>query len=190
MKNNYSRIMMFSVVCIAINIVFGTLVGILKIPLIFMDTMGTILTAAIYGPVWGAAVGLLTNIIIGITTNPVDIPFALVNMSIGIVVGLISKKVGFGFKTSIVTGLILAVVAPLIGTPIAVWIYGGLTGGSTDFIFAWLRASGNSIFTSAFVPRIVGNLVDKVASCIVAFVIITRLPKSYLAGALTHVKKS
>lgn len=190
MKKDYSRIMMFSAVCIGINIVLGTLVGMLKIPLIFMDTMGTILAAAVFGPVWGAAVGLLTNVIIGITTNPADIPFALVNMTIGIVVGLISKKVGFGLKTAIVTGLILAVVAPLIGTPIAIWIYGGLTGGSSDFIFAWLRASGNTIFTSAFIPRITGNLIDKVASCLMAYVIITRLPKAYLKGALTNVKKS
>jgi energy-coupling factor transport system substrate-specific component len=82
------------------------------------------------------------------------------------------------------------VVAPLIGTPIAIWIYGGLTGGSSDFIFAWLRAAGNTIFASAFIPRITGNLIDKVASCLVAYVIITRLPKEYLKGALTNVKKS
>ncbi len=189
MKSNYSKIMMFSTVCIVINIVFGTLVGILKIPLIFMDTMGTILAAALFGPLWGAVVGLLTNVIIGITTNPVDIPFALVNMTIGIIVGLIAKKVGFGFKTAIATGLLLAVIAPLIGTPIAIWIYGGLTGSSMDFFFAWLLASGESIFTSAFVPRIAGNLIDKVASCLVAYVIITRLPKDYLKGALTNVKK-
>lgn len=190
MKSNTSKIMMFSTVCIVINIVFGTLVGMLKIPLIFMDTMGTILAAAVFGPIWGGAVGLLTNVIIGITTNPVDIPFALVNMTIGIIVGLIAKKFGFGLKVAIPTGLLLAVVAPLIGTPIAIWIYGGLTGGSSDFIFAWLRAAGNTIFASAFIPRITGNLIDKVASCLVAYVIITRLPKEYLKGALTNVKKS
>lgn len=190
MKSNYSRIMMFSTVCIVINIVFGTLVSMLKIPLIFMDTMGTILTASIYGPFWGALVGLLTNVIVGITTNPVDIPFALVNMTIGLVVGLISKKVGFGFKTAVLTGLLLSIVAPLIGTPIAIWIYGGLTGGSTDFFIAWLLASGNGIFTSAFIPRITGNLVDKIASCIIAYTIITKLPKEYISGALTNVKKS
>lgn len=189
MKSTYSKIMMFSTVCIVINIVFGTLVGMLKIPLVFMDTMGTILAAALFGPLWGAVVGLLTNVIIGITTNPVDIPFALVNMTIGLIVGLISKKVGFGFKTAIATGLLLAVVAPLIGTPIAIWIYGGLTGSSTDFFIAWLLASGQSIFASAFIPRIVGNLVDKVASCLIAYVIITRLPKEYFKGALTNVKK-
>jgi energy-coupling factor transport system substrate-specific component len=190
MQSNYSKIMMFSTVCIVINIVFGTLVGMLKIPLIFMDTMGTILTAALYGPFWGALVGLLTNVIVGITTNPVDIPFALVNMTIGLVVGFISKKVGFGLKTALFTGLLLSLVAPLIGTPIAIWIYGGLTGGTTDFFIAWLLASGNSIFTSAFIPRIAGNLVDKIASCLVAYAVITKLPKSYIKEALTNVKKS
>lgn len=188
MRKNYSSIMMFSTVCIVINIVFGTLVSMLKIPLLFLDTMGTILAAAVFGPLWGGAVGLLTNVIIGITTNPVDIPFALVNMTVGIIVGLVAMKFGFKLKTAIITGLILAVVAPLIGTPIAVWIYGGLTGTSTDFFVAWLLASGNSLFTSAFLPRIFENLIDKIASCIIAYVIITRLPKQYLKGALTRVK--
>ncbi len=188
MKNNYSKVMMFSAVCIVINIVFGTLVGILKIPLLFLDTMGTIIAAAVFGPIWGGAVGLLTNVIIGITTNPVDIPFALVNMAVGIIVGLVAMKFGFKLRTAVITGLILAVVAPLIGTPIAIWIYGGLTGTSTDFFVAWLLASGESIFTSAFIPRIVGNLIDKVASCVIAYMVITRLPKEYLKGALTRVK--
>jgi energy-coupling factor transport system substrate-specific component len=77
---------------------------------------------------------------------------------------------------AVFTGLVLAIVAPLIGTPIAVWIYGGLTGGSTDFIVSWLLASGQTIFTAAFLPRIAGNLVDKVVSCVIAYMLISKLP--------------
>ena len=46
-------------------------------------------------------------------------PFALVNIAIGITVGFIAKKGKFNFVTAAITGIILAVVAPLIGTPIA-----------------------------------------------------------------------
>ena len=66
-------------------------------------------------------------------TNPKDIPSALVNIAVGIIVGLIARKWKFNFKTAIVTGLILAVIAPLIGTPIATYVYGGITDIKNDY---------------------------------------------------------
>jgi energy-coupling factor transport system substrate-specific component len=167
--------------CIVINVVFGTVVSRLQIPLIFLDTIGTIFAAAMLGPWYGATVGLLTNVITGIITNPKDIPFAIVSIAIGLIVGYIAKKWKFNLKTAIITGLILSVVAPLIGTPIAVWIYGGLTGGGTDLIFLWLARSGSDIFTAAFIPRITGNIIDKVASAVLVSLLISRLPSDIMS---------
>lgn len=166
---------------IVINIVLGTVVQSLQIPLLFLDTIGTIFIGAILGPLAGAVTGGLTNIIQGLITNPKDIPFAIVNIVVGLIVGFIAKKYKFNFKVATITGLILSVVAPLIGTPIAVFIYGGLTGGGTDIIFAWLLASGQEIFTAAFIPRITGNLIDKIASCILVAVLIQKLPKDIVS---------
>ena len=59
------------------------------------------------GPFAGALTGGLTNVIQGILTNPRDIPFALVNIAIGIIVGMIAKKTKFDIKTAVITGLIL-----------------------------------------------------------------------------------
>lgn len=171
--------MVFSALAIAINIVLGTVVGLLNIPLLFLDTVGTIFTAALFGPLYGAVVGGLTNVIQGMLTNPKNIPFALVNIAVGIIVGLIARKWKFNFKTAIVTGLILAVVAPLIGTPIATYVYGGITGDFNDVFFTWFVQSGQSIFTAAFIPRIASNIVDKIASCILVSFLMDRLPKKY-----------
>lgn len=184
MEKRSSKMLVFSAICIAINIVFGLVVSMLNIPLVFLDTMGTILCAALFGPLWGAAVGFTTNLLTGIVNNPVEIPFALVNMTIGIVVGLVAKKTKFTLKVAILTGLVLAVVAPLIGTPIVVWLFGGVTGKSTDFLVGWLLASGKRIFTAAFLPRIWGNLIDKVLSALVAYWVIQKLPKTLKSGTL------
>lgn len=169
--------MVFASICIVINIVLGTVTSMLQIPLLFLDTIGTILSAVVLGPLTGALTGGLTNVIQGFITNPKDIPFALVNIAIGLIVGYVAKKREFDLKTAIITGVILSVVAPLIGTPIAVLIYGGVTGGGTDLIFAWLLASGQKIFTAAFIPRITGNIVDKIGSCILVSQILRYLPK-------------
>lgn len=174
--HNKSFSMIFAAMGIVLNLVLGTMVSMAKIPFLFLDTIGTIFVAATLGPVYGMLTGGLTNVIQGFLTNPKDIPFALVNIAIGLLVGLAAKKGGFGFKKSIIVGIILSIIAPLIGTPIAVWIYGGLTGGGQDIIFAWLLKSGQSIFTATFIPRILSNLIDKIGSCILVAFLITRIP--------------
>lgn len=173
----------FSALGIAINIVLGSVAGFLSIPLVFLDTIGTIFVAAIFGPWFGALTGGLTNVIQGILTNPRNIPFALVNIAVGIVVGLIARKNKFGIKTAVITGIILSVVAPLIGTPIATYLYDGITGDINDIFFTWLVQSGQKIFAAAFIPRITSNFVDKILSCILVSFLIQRLPKKYTQGA-------
>lgn len=160
---------------IVLNIVLGTTVAAFKIPLLFLDTVGTIFVAAILGPFYGAIAGGLTNLIQGMITNPKSIPFALVNIMIGLIVGYISKKYKFNYKVAFFTGILLAIVAPLVGTPIAVFLFGGISGGGIDLFFAWLLQSGNSIFTAAFIPRIYSNIIDKIASCLLVAFLINKL---------------
>jgi len=158
-RNNSNFKLVFSALAIALNIVLGTVVGLLNIPLLFLDTVGTIFSAALFGPWYGAAVG-----------------------GLGIIVGLIARKWKFNIVTSIVTGLILSVVAPLIGTPIATYVYGGITGDFNDVFFTWLVKSGQSIFAAAFIPRITSNIVDKIASCVIVSLLISKIPAKYTQG--------
>lgn len=172
-----NRAMILASIGIVMNIVLGTVVSTMQIPLLFLDTMGTILVAVVLGPLAGAMTGGLTNIIQGVITNPRAIPFALVNIAIGVIVGFVAKRFQFRLKTAIITGLIIAVIAPLIGTPISIVMFGGLTGGGTDILVAWLLASGQRIFTAAFIPRITSNLIDKVVSCILVVSMLKYVPK-------------
>lgn len=180
-RSTYALI--FSSLAIALNIVLGTVTSMLSIPLLFLDTVGTIFVAAVFGPFYGVITGGLTNVVQGVITNPKAIPFALVNIAVALVVGYMAKRWKFNYSTAIITGIILAVVAPLVGTPIATYVYGGITGDFNDVLFTWLRQSGQKMFTAAFIPRITSNFVDKIASCVVVAFLITRLPKKYTEGA-------
>ncbi|MBC2854938.1 ECF transporter S component [Cetobacterium sp. 2A] len=170
----------FTGVGIALNIVLAVLAKSFKIPFLFLDTVGTILVGAVLGPIFGGLTGLITNIITAMVNNPVELPFAIVNMAIGVVVGLISRKFGFTLKVAVPTGILLAILAPMIGTPIAVYLFGGLAGGSLDILTGWLVKSGQKIFTATFIPRIISNLIDKIGSCVVVSIIISRIPGSLL----------
>lgn len=175
MRNNSTKKMVFAAVGIAINIILGIFVGGLKIPLLFMDTVGTVFTAVVLGPLWGACTGALTNVILGVLKDPREIPFLLVNLVVGLIVGFIAKKRKFDLKTAVVTGIILSIVAPLIGTPIAVFVYGGITGDFNDVFFTALKNSGQTIFSAAFLPRVASNLVDKIITCSIVSLLYKRV---------------
>lgn len=177
MTRNKTMILTYSAMGIALNVLLGTVASWLKIPLLFLDTIGTVLISVMFGPWWGVLTGGLTNVVLGATTGSSAIFFGFVNMAIALVVGFMARK--FDFKkwyVAIVTGLIISVVAPLIGTPIAVAVYGGLNGSGMDFVVLWLRASGESVFASTFISRITGNLVDKTVTCLLVMMLIVRIP--------------
>lgn len=177
MKNRKVYIMTFCGISIAINIVLGIVTSALKAPF-YLDTLGTVLTAVILGPIPGAIVGALTNIITGFIYSIKDIPFLIVNVVVALVVGYAAKKFKFNIVTAVICGLILSIVCPLIGTPIGILIYGGLTGTISDIIVVALKSSGSSIFAASFIAKIGNNLLDKVGTCLIAYVLITRLPNS------------
>ncbi|MCK4260131.1 MAG: ECF transporter S component [Halanaerobiales bacterium] len=181
-KKISTQALVIASLCVVINIIGGYLVTMVKIPLLFLDAIGTIFSAVILGPWVGGLVGVVTNLVLGIIQGPTAIPFGIVSLAIGVIVGFIAKKRNFSLGTAIITGLIISVVAPLIGTPIAVAIFGGLTGGGTDIFVIWLLKSGQKIFTAAFLPRITGNLVDKIGSCIIVYYLVKALPMELMKG--------
>ena len=122
MKNRKVYVTTFCGVAVAMNIVLGIITSAIGIPL-YLDTLGTVLSAAILGPVPGLIVGALSNIITGLIYSVSDIPFCLVSMAVGLIVGLVAKKWKFGIVPAIITGLALSFICPAIGTPIGSQCY-------------------------------------------------------------------
>ncbi|SHF39319.1 energy-coupling factor transport system substrate-specific component [Seinonella peptonophila] len=180
MKKKNTYIITLSALAIALNVIAGTVVGSLKIPFLFLDAVGTIFIAAIYGPYWGLSVGILTNLVLGVTSSYTSIPFAIVNGVIGLIVGFIARKNGFNISAAIISGIVIGIVSPIIGTVIAVFVFGGLTGGIQDVAVLWLKQSGTSLFTAAFLPRLIENLIDKVLSSLLVYYVLKQIPVSLL----------
>jgi len=171
---------------VGINIVVGSIVQTLRLPL-FLDTMGTMLVALLAGPWVAAIAGLLTNVVLGFTVGPQLIPFALVNIAIALVIGYLAQRGWFrirkatGYWRLIAAGVILGVVNTLVSTPIAVGIFGGLTGSGQDIITTAFLAAGLPIWSAVFVSSLlVGGLIDKTASIVIAYFVAKSVPGRYL----------
>lgn len=177
-KNNTTFFLVFAALCVAINVLLGDLIVLFKIPMLYLDTLGTIVAGAALGPYGGALVGLATNLLMGVTVGPTAIPFALVNIAVGIITGIMAKG-GFSFVKAVITGLVLSLVAPLIGTPIRIYLFGGLTGSGADLLISSLRAAGKEIFSSTFIGVVASNFIDKIVSCVLAYLLLLRVPNKY-----------
>ncbi|WP_122638562.1 CD3073 family putative ECF transporter S component [Romboutsia sp. Marseille-P6047] len=167
--------------CIFINIILGLFVQVLNIPLLFLDTVGTIFGAVTLGPILGALIGGLSNIILGFVSNPLTYSYILANIALGLIVGFISNKKGFSYKEASIVGVILSIICPLISTPISLYLFGELNSNGSSLLLAILSRSNEIIFSGVFIPRLVSNMVDKIISCLFVAFILTKISQKYIS---------
>lgn len=169
-------------VAIAINIVIGQLVVILKLP-IYLDSIGTVLVGLLAGPWAGLVTGLLTNLIWGLSgINPIYTPYALTGAIIGLLAGFFGNIGWFRpWWKWLLAGLLTGVVAALVSAPISAYLFGGVTGAGTDLVVAFFRATGASVLEAALGQGIVSDPLDKLITYLVVYLIVLGLPKRFVA---------
>lgn len=162
-------------VAIAINIVVGQIVAMLKLP-VYLDTIGSILVGAVCGPWAGALTGALSNIVWGLM-SPSALPFFPVAAWIGFVAGWCARLGWFSsWYKAILAGLLIAGTTPFVATPIVVYIYGGVEGSGASLITAILVKSGHKVTSAAFYKNLMVEPFDKVPSALIAYLLALRLP--------------
>lgn len=169
-------------VAIAINGVIGYIVGQIKLP-VFLDSIGTVLVAALAGPWAGALTGALSNFVIGMLTNPTDWwPWIPVAFFIGLVAGLCANAGLFkSWWKVVLTGFLIALTAATVSTPIAVYFFGGITSSGSSFITAYLLQTGRGIIESVFSTNFIVEPIDKISTAMLAFAIIQGLSRRFIA---------
>ena len=76
---------------IVLNVVGGWIALTLHLP-IFLDSMGTILIAILYGPFYGILPPLLYGLVMGFTADIYSLYFAPVGMILGCITGIVAKQ--------------------------------------------------------------------------------------------------
>lgn len=171
---------------IAINLVGNVVCGQLRLP-IYMDCIGTAVVAAIMGPWIGGLSGFLTMCVMALMYGDMTgIVFGLVNGSVGLIIGYAIRWKKFSKVWHLaVCAALIAFVASVLGSIFATMLYGGIKGGTIDFLVAGLMAAGNDILSATFWARLPINILDKGICVIASFLVLKRLPDSMkiLSGA-------
>ncbi len=163
----------------AVNIGVGEVVARLQLP-IYLDSVGTVLVAALAGPWAGLVTGVLSNLVWGLLLRPTAAPFAVTAAVIGLVSGLLAAQGIFGaWWKALLGGLFMGLVAAVVSAPIAAYVFGGVTGGGYDLIVALLLAGGQGLFEAVLTQSILTDLADKALTFLIVWAVLQNLPPRY-----------
>ena len=158
-------------ICLLINVLGVRLMGLLSLPL-YLDNVGTILAAAMGGPLAGVATGYLSNLI-----NSIGDPATAYYASLTVIIALLAYIFHKGncFRRS-----------PRILLPIVAM---ALVGGGLGSVLTWVLNGNPTMegFSAQLVRDLGLDLIDKGIVCVVAALLLALVPEKikdrvYLRG--------
>ncbi len=161
-KRNY-MIILFVIGCILLNYFGKNLATAFTLPL-WLDSIGTVLSAYVLGPVCGAIIGASSNIISSFNTSIFHISYAITSIAIGITVGICAKK---GLMENIFgilsTCFLVAVISTLLSIPFNYIFFSGNVGNVWgDGVIALLCNYEFNEIVSRFVGEFYIDFLDKI----------------------------
>ena len=173
-KTNTFKITIMSIAAV-LNIIGAFIAVALKLP-IFIDTIGTFLSAFLFGPIGGMLTGIVTSLINGLTFDPYSLYFIPVQVIIGLMAGICYKRNLFKGKFLILGITITTVMGSLMASLISAFVFGGITSSGTSFIVMYLKEAGVNIVASIFSTQILFDLVDKGITVLLVLTILKAVP--------------
>lgn len=165
---------------IALNLAMSKVAATLALP-VYLDSVGTILAAAVL-PWWATVlVGAATSILAGFVVHPAFFYYVGTQVTIALI-AILAMRLG-AFRqlwTAVFAGLLIAICAALVSAPVTVLVFGGVTLGGTTAINAVLMAAGQNVWKSVLGGSMLIEGVDKVAACLLAAVVLRRLPSTLI----------
>lgn len=160
---------------IVINIVGSYIALGLHLP-IYLDSMGTIMTAILLGPFYGLFPGVLSALVTGVTS---DI-YAFYYMPVGIVLGVMT---GFVFQKNksnklFVKSFCISVPASLISACITANVFGGITSSGSTMLVQLLAKTPLGLTLSCLIVQFFTDYFDRLLSLWLVFSVIKKLPDS------------
>ena len=167
---------------VAVNLVIGQIVAALLLP-VYLDTVGTILVAALVGPRAAIAAGLVSQVLNAVLSgNFAWLPFGVVQIVIALYAAA-AARLGLFRRvwTAVAAGLGLGFVAATCSAPISYFLFGGVTAGGVTVVTAVLRALGAPLGVAVASASFATDLLDKAIVCGLVCVILRGLPRTMAA---------
>jgi len=177
-----SRLLALIPLAVGINLAMGKFASATSLP-VFLDTIGTVLVAALVGP--GAAV--LTGLVSQTAFTALDgklmwMAFLPVQLGVALYAGWAAQLGMFRSPwRAAASGLGLGLLAATLSWPISYLLFGGVTAGGVTVVTTVLTALGVPLEWAVYGASLSTDLLDKCVTFLLIYVVLASLPKRMAA---------
>lgn len=170
---------------IALNVIGAFIALNLKLP-IYLDSIGTIFIACILGSKYAIITGVCGSMISGMTFDIYSFFFMPVQISTGLIAGLMYKK-GFlnGVKTPIGV-LAFSIPTSILSAIIAAFVFGGVTSSGSSYIVQILSGFGINKVVSVFLTQVLTDYIDKLIAVLLVNSAVLSIPSNFIYKLKTN----
>lgn len=174
MKRNTTIRITVTAFCVVLNMAGAYVAQMFRIP-IYLDSIGTILVAALLGPGLGLTAACLSGLLNGITSDPYAFYFIPSGMITGFAAGILFKF-GWFRKWKLPLGvLFLTVPGTLVSSCISAFLFGGVTSSGSSVLVQVLHHMGCGLVASAFIAQIMTDYLDRLVSVVLVCLLTARV---------------
>ena len=176
-ENSIISVRKMCVVALAIvlNVIGGQIALMLHLP-IYLDSIGTIMIAMLYGPVYGMLPPLLYGLVMGFTLDIYSLYFMPVGLMLGLVTGLVSRYFSLKKWRMIPGAMMITVPGTIVSSIITAVLFGGITSSGSTVIVQVLNNAGLGLTASVFIVQILTDYVDRLLSLVVVSYLLRVIP--------------
>ena len=168
--------------CGVINILGGTIALLLRLP-VYLDSIGTVLAAALFGPAAGLVPGLISGLISGMTSDVYAFYYIPVQLVIGLVAGLGSRSESLSLRSMgwklFPAALVISLPGTVVSSTITAVVFGGITSSGSTVLVQLLHSLGMNLTLSVCVVQAMTDFVDRMIVLAVVLVILPAVSSAF-----------
>ena len=173
MKITTTKIAMIAM-AICINYIGGQLALALHLP-IYLDSIGTIMIGAMFGPAFGVLPPMISGILMAFTGDIYSLYFAPVGMILGLTAGFVLKRIhSVGFML-LLSAFLITLPGTIVCAIINAILFGGVTSSGSSAIVAALSHTPLGLTGAIFVVQIFTDYLDRVISLALVMIVLRKL---------------
>lgn len=173
MKFTTAKIAM-AAMAICINYIGGQLALALHLP-IYLDSIGTILIGAMFGPAFGVLPPMISGILMAFTGDIYSLYFAPVGMILGLTAGFVLKRIhSVGFML-LLSAFLITLPGTIVCAIINAILFGGVTSSGSSAIVAALSHTPLGLTGAIFVVQIFTDYLDRVISLALVMIVLRKV---------------
>jgi energy-coupling factor transport system substrate-specific component len=160
---------------IVLNVIGGQIALLFHLP-IYLDSMGTIMIAMLYGPVYGMLPPLLYGLVMGFTLDIYSLYFMPVGLMLGLVTGLVSRYFSLKKWRMIPGAMLITIPGTIVSAVITAVLFGGITSSGSTVIVQVLNKAGLGLTASVFIVQILTDYLDRLLSLVIVTYLLHVIP--------------